>query len=234
MAFSGAALAYSVAGGLVLYSGIKGSTLSATVQSVLSGNLSLSDTETIGTPSLGISSGSSAGSSAGSGSSSDASSGSSSANYLTIARYLTSNGYGNAAAAGIVACIAGESGGNPEAVEDASDPGSGGEGLIQWTPGSKYDVPVTGNATKDLDAQLPMIISYNNGVGAHYISMLNQISDPVEAADFYSEYFERPASPGSDVVSSVAQSVYSELTGSSPGVSTNTTQAQKTASELAA
>jgi hypothetical protein len=56
-----------------------------------------------------------------------------------------------------------------------------------------------------------MIIAYNNAQGANYISMLNQISDPVAAADFYSQYFERPAISGSDVVPSVARSVYAEI-----------------------
>lgn len=51
-----------------------------------------------------------------------------SANYIVIARYLVAHGYSGAAAAGVVGDIAGESGGNPESV------GSGGGGLIGWTP----------------------------------------------------------------------------------------------------
>ena len=60
MPVSAAAVAYSVAGGLIVLSGIKGSTLSDTVRSVLTGNLSgLQDTETItvtnGSPASGAS-----------------------------------------------------------------------------------------------------------------------------------------------------------------------------------
>jgi hypothetical protein len=50
MAISAAAVAYIAVGGLVAYSGVKGATLSDTFQAVLKGNLSLTDTETIGTP----------------------------------------------------------------------------------------------------------------------------------------------------------------------------------------
>jgi hypothetical protein len=55
MALSGVAVAYSVAGGLILFSGIKGATISDTVKSVLKGNLAVTDTETIGTPASGAS-----------------------------------------------------------------------------------------------------------------------------------------------------------------------------------
>ena len=47
MAISGTAVAYCAIGGLVAYSGIKGATLENTFQSVLKGNLNLTDTETI-------------------------------------------------------------------------------------------------------------------------------------------------------------------------------------------
>jgi hypothetical protein len=47
MPITGAAVAYCTMGGLILYSGIKGATLVSTVQAVLSGNLTLQDTETI-------------------------------------------------------------------------------------------------------------------------------------------------------------------------------------------
>lgn len=201
MAASGAAVAYCAAGGLVLYSGIKGATIADTVKSVLAGNLNVSDTETVDF------SGGSSGSSGAAGPATSAASGSASQNYLTIANYLVANGYSKAAAAGICGCIAGESGGNPESKGDDAI------GLIQWTGSNEADVPpLTGNATKDLDAQLPAIIAYNNAQGAGLVTMLNAISDPVQAADFYSQHFERPAVTDSDVVPSVAQSVYAQLT----------------------
>jgi hypothetical protein len=45
MAIRGAPVAYVVVGGVLVYSGIKGSSISDTVKSVLAGNLSVSDTE---------------------------------------------------------------------------------------------------------------------------------------------------------------------------------------------
>lgn len=47
MAISGAAVAYCVTGGIVAYSGIKGSTISDTVKAVLAGNLTVTPTEPI-------------------------------------------------------------------------------------------------------------------------------------------------------------------------------------------
>lgn len=200
MALSGAAVAYAVAGSLIFYSGLKGASLAATVKAVLSGNLSLTGTQIIGSPVLSVSG------SSGSGSASTVASGTGTANELTAGKYLVANGYSPVAAAGIVGCIAGESAGNPESVGDQGTS----FGLIQ-EHGSQYSNLVTGNATADLDKQLPAIVAYNNAQGTGLITMLNSITDPVQAADFYSENFERPQVKDSDVVASVATSVYSQL-----------------------
>jgi Phage tail lysozyme len=196
MAISGAAVGYCAIGGVVLYSGIKGSSLSDTAKAVLAGNLSVADTE-------GISGASSAGSNLGS-----VASGTATQNYLLIANYLVGNGYSKAAAAGITGCIAGESKGNPESVGDHGTS----FGLIQEH--GAYSGLVTGNASADLQAQLPAIIAYNNAQGANLIGMLNQIGDPVQAADFYSQHFERPAVTDSDVRANIAQQVYNDLSSS--------------------
>jgi cell wall-associated NlpC family hydrolase len=45
MPLSGASVAYSVVGGLILFSGIKGSTISDTVKAALTGNLTVTNTE---------------------------------------------------------------------------------------------------------------------------------------------------------------------------------------------
>jgi hypothetical protein len=199
MALNGVAVAYSVIGGLVLYSGIKGATIADTVKAVISGNLgSVTNTEAI-----------TSGTSTGVSSSGDVS-GTASQNYILIANFLVGNGYSKAAAAGIVACIAGESSGNPEAVGDQGTS----FGLIQ-EHGSQYSGLVTGNASKDLQAQLEAILAYNNAQGSQLIAMLNQITDPVQAADFYSQHFERPAVTNSDVVASVAKTVYAQIQSSS-------------------
>ncbi len=128
---------------------------------------------------------------------------------MEIAEYLTRNGYSNAAAAGIVGCIAGESVPpfNPESK------GSGGGGLIGWTPiSSAKPNPniITGNPTKDLQTQLTDLLAYNQ-IWSQYIPALNAETDPVAAADFYSENFERPKVKDSDVRANVAQTVYKNL-----------------------
>jgi hypothetical protein len=50
---SGAAVAYCTAGGLVLYSGIKGATIADTVKAALAGNLTVTGTEAITAPAPG-------------------------------------------------------------------------------------------------------------------------------------------------------------------------------------
>jgi LysM repeat protein len=132
-------------------------------------------------------------------------------NLLAIGQFLVGNGYSKAAAAGIASCIDGESEGNPESV------GDGGGGLIGWTPLSSAQPNaniVTGNVEQDMLNQLNDILFYNsNEIGQSEVNQLNAISDPVAAADFYSQNFERPAVTDSDVVPSVAQQIFSDLGG---------------------
>ena len=133
-------------------------------------------------------------------------------NYLlAVGQYLVDNGYSTAAAAGIASCVDGESGGNPEAV------GTGGGGLIGWTPiGSAAPNAniITGDVSQDMTTQLADILSYNsNEIGQSMMDELNSQTDPVAAADFYSQNFEKPAVTDSDVVPSVAEQVFSELGG---------------------
>jgi LysM repeat protein len=130
-------------------------------------------------------------------------------NLLAIAQFLVAHGYSKAAAAGIASCVDGESAGNPESV------GSGGGGLIGWTPLSSAQPNaniITGNVEQDMMTQLSDILFYNsNEIGQAAVTELNGISDPVAAADFFSQHFERPAVTDSDVRPSVAQQIFSQL-----------------------
>src|SRR5215469_10424367 len=130
-------------------------------------------------------------------------------NLLSVAEFLRSNGYSRSAAAGIAGAIAGESSGDPEAV------GSGGAGLIGWTPPSKaspISPIVTGSPQADFNAQLTDLLEYNNTNGP--IQQLKNLSgDPVAASEFYSQNFERPLVTNSDVRANVAHSIYQQLGG---------------------
>jgi LysM repeat protein len=132
-------------------------------------------------------------------------------NLLAVAEYLKQNGYSDAAAAGVASCVDGESGGNPESV------GSGGGGLIGWTPISSAAPNaniITGNVEQDMTTQLADLLYYNSTeIGQSLVSQLNSQADPVAAADFYSQNFEKPAVTDSDVVQSVAEQIFSELGG---------------------
>jgi hypothetical protein len=108
------------------------------------------------------------------------------ANYAVIVGFLTAHGYTGIAAAGISGNIYQESEGNPESV------GSGGGGLIGWTP-----LPagfVTGNPSADLQTQLAALLTYNDQY-PQYIPALNAATSASEAADIYMNYFERPGIP---------------------------------------
>jgi hypothetical protein len=107
-------------------------------------------------------------------------------NYAEIVSFLTAHGYTGLAAAGIAGNIYQESGGNPESV------GSGGGGLIGWTP-----LPagfVTGDVAADLQTQLEALLTFNNQ-WSQYIPVLNSATTAAQAADLYMTYFERPGIP---------------------------------------
>jgi hypothetical protein len=108
------------------------------------------------------------------------------ANYAAIVGYLTAHGYTGIASAGIAGNIYQESMGNPESV------GSGGGGLIGWTP-----LPagfVTGSPAADLQTQLAALLTFNQQ-WSQYIPMLNAATSATAAADVYMNYFERPGIP---------------------------------------
>jgi hypothetical protein len=104
------------------------------------------------------------------------------ANYAAIVSFLIAHGYSGNAAAGIAGNIYQESGGNPKSV------GSGGGGLIGWTP-----LPggfVTGNPAADLQTQLATILTFDQQ-WAQYLPALNAASSPAAATDVYVQDFER-------------------------------------------
>lgn len=137
-------------------------------------------------------------------------------NLVSIAEWLMAQGFSRAAAAGVAGTIAGESAGNPESV------GSGGAGLIGWTPPSSasphYPI-VTNNWQTDFDNQLQDLLNYANNNSAEAVARggvnldtLKKATSPTQAASWWSA-FEGPLVPGSDVRDSVATSVYDALSG---------------------
>jgi hypothetical protein len=122
------------------------------------------------------------------------------ANVTVIVSFLLAHGYSHNAAAGIAGNIYRESRGNPESV------GTGGGGLIGWTP-----LPsgfVTGNYSADLRGQLAALLTYNQG-WAQYVPALNAASTPRAAADIYVTSFERAGIPAVSQREAAAQAVAS-------------------------
>jgi|SRR5215469_1692809 len=140
-------------------------------------------------------------------------------NLVNIARWLMAQGYSRAAAAGIAGTVAGESAGGPEVT------GSGGAGLIGWTPpSSAFPVQniVTGNYQQDFDNQLKDLLAYADANSSEAIARggvdlntLKKAQDPQQAAIWWSR-FEGPLVPGSDVRSGVVTSIYGALAGYQP------------------
>jgi Phage tail lysozyme len=121
-------------------------------------------------------------------------------NTSAIVGFLLAHGYSDNAAAGIAGNIYQESKGDPEAI------GSGGGGLIGWTP-----LPggyVTGDVSADLETQLSAILTYN-GIWSQYISELNAASSPADAAYIYVTDFERAGIPAAATREASAQDVAS-------------------------
>jgi hypothetical protein len=88
--------------------------------------------------------------------------------------------------------------GNPESA------GSGGGGLIGWTP-----LPsgfVTGNPSADLQTQLNALLTYNQQ-WSQFIPALNAATSATQAADIFMNDFERPGIPAAGNREAAAQAV---------------------------
>jgi hypothetical protein len=121
-------------------------------------------------------------------------------NVSAIVNFLVANGYSRNAAAGIAGNIYQESKGDPESV------GTGGGGLIGWTP-----LPsgfVTGNPGADLRTQLAAILTYNQRWSS-YIPALNAAATPAGAAYIYVTDFERAGIPAASTREASAEAVAS-------------------------
>lgn len=182
MAIKGISVAYCAVGGIVLFSGIKGATLSDTAKGILSGNIaSIQSTEDIA-----VNNGS-ASPTGGNAAAGPAVSGNVTENGTTIYKYFRSNGYAPIVAAGAIASIYGESTWNPEAA------GTGGRGLIGWTPPGKLpDSAFTGNAAADMSAQLPLILDFVNANGDQgAVAMMAGATSVHQAAEIWGQKVER-------------------------------------------
>lgn len=131
---------------------------------------------------------------------------------MTVARFLIKKGATKATAAGVAGTVAGESSGNPESV------GTGGAGLIGWTPpSSAYPVQqiVTGNIRRDMGVQLTDMLAYIEHNGS--IADLNSygtggLQSAMTVAWRFSAHYERPKVTGSDIRPSVVAGIYARLT----------------------
>ncbi|HEX4399683.1 MAG TPA: phage tail tip lysozyme [Trebonia sp.] len=115
--------------------------------------------------------------------------GSSSQNLETIARYMAGHGWSLPGAAGVAGNVWRESLGDPLSY------GSGGRGLIGWTPPNTLpnSAFIAGNPSASLSRQLPLVNSFFRGNMGRYWSLANAQSDAGRAALVIMNMGERPA-----------------------------------------
>ena len=120
--------------------------------------------------------------------------GSDSQNGTAIYRYLRAQGYTPMQAAGATCSMWGEAGWNPESWGlDSNGLDSG--GIMQWN-GPNYPNYVgqsrpSGNATADLQRQLPAVIKFVDGTGKQgYVSMMTGAASVLAASQIWSSYVE--------------------------------------------
>jgi hypothetical protein len=161
MPFSGSAIAYAVAGGLIAYSGVKGATLSDTAKAVLSGNLTVSNTEPV---QFGSSSGAGSGTGSGGGNA-GAATDSAAQNQATAKKIASSMGLSSWTTGqewtDWVKLWNQESGWNAK----ADNPGSGAYGIPQALPATKMpkDAQPPPAGTSNPGAQITWGIQYIQG-----------------------------------------------------------------------
>jgi Phage tail lysozyme len=202
-------------GGVFLWSGIKGKSISSVFRQLAGGDAPSGASSA--NPITGVSPLTTAQADA---NTSDLSSGSDMQNLMELAEFLVRNGFSDAAAAGVCGTVFGESGGNPESV------GSGGAGLIGWTPASSMvqyggtcKAAGIGNNSPSVDFQnqAQALLSYANANssdavnrGGVDLATLKTATSPTQAGTWWSA-FEGPLNPGSDVRNSVATQIFNEL-----------------------
>lgn len=171
-------------GALLLYSGIRGFSVIVAIENIISGKDAASGQK------VNTIADSSSGGSPSSGSAAlSAAQGNIPANAASMYAFFRAHGLTHNAAAGVIGNIEGESGGNPESV------GTGGNGLIGWTPPRAGFV--TGNPGRDLMTQLNAVMQYiatNGSVG----DINRSATSPAAAARHFCFNYERPANPAGD------------------------------------
>jgi hypothetical protein len=169
---NGWTVGYTAVGGVLLWSGLKGTTISATVRSVLAGQAPSGDTETIGTPTVSETSPTSATSSATA--TGGTASPSAAANQATAKLLAQPYGWSTGAEwAALVALWQGESGWSTT----AKNPTSGAYGIPQSYPASKMPaaaLPPTNSASAQISWGLAYIKStYGDPIAAEAFDVAN-------------------------------------------------------------
>jgi len=147
----------------------------------------------VGSPAAAVSSDSQTSAAAGT-SAAGITAGSDSQNGTAIYRYLRSQGYTPMQAAGAVCSMWGEAGWDPESWDlDTNGLYSG--GIMQWNgpnyPNYVGQTQPSGNATADLQRQLPAVIKFVNGTGKQgYVSQMADAPTVLAASQIWSSNVE--------------------------------------------
>jgi len=126
-------------------------------------------------------------------------------NAQKVWNYLKGQALSDAQAAGMMGNMQQESSFDPERIESGgnstnpTDAGSGGWGLVQWTPGSKViDIAQSLNITDpiyELSTQLDIVWGEISVSNPNILSGLKQIDDAAQAAAYFNANFEKGTDP---------------------------------------
>jgi hypothetical protein len=141
---------------------------------------------------------------------------------LAIWRALRANGLSAAQAAGVMGNMQSESGFNPFIVQgggtsmNPAAAGSGGYGLVQWTPGSKL-IPYLGGQLPGIGTEVAALIAQLRGQGSSPEgaagAALRQATTPANAAAIFGLQYERYAGGIQLNRSAQAEAIYAKYKG---------------------
>lgn len=205
---SGVAVAITLAGAVLAYSGIKGKGIASSIQALLAGNspATAAQANPIGT-------GDAASQTAVAGSSDSATPEDGTGNAAIIANFLASKGLRPAAIAGILGNFKIESGLSPT----SQNPNEGAIGLAQWEGGRRARLQAfaasQGTTETDLNTQLNFFWNELNSSYPTALNALRLTNDPAQAATIVDAQYEISSGSARQARIDAAQGYYTTVGG---------------------
>lgn len=134
---------------------------------------------------------------------------------------LTASGFSEISTAGVMGNMQTESGFDPTVLQgggnslDPAAAGSGGYGLVQWTPGARL-IPLLNGAAPSIASEVAALALELRTTETAAGTALLQAVSPEQAADTFGLMYERYAGPPQPVRATQARTIYDRHLGSTP------------------